>query len=74
MIRSEQSPEQGPITIAGDVCLTNYFSTSIQAHLMTLLTNQLAPDFSLPAIDGQRHVLSDYRGRWLLLVFHRHLG
>lgn len=30
--------------------------------------------FQLPDADGKLHRLEDYRGRWLLLVFHRHLG
>jgi peroxiredoxin len=30
--------------------------------------------FALPDADGTIHRLSDYRGRWLLMVFHRHLG
>ncbi|MBT8492863.1 MAG: peroxiredoxin family protein [Deltaproteobacteria bacterium] len=33
-----------------------------------------ALDFDLVALDGTRHRLADYRGTWLLLVFHRHLG
>jgi peroxiredoxin len=30
--------------------------------------------FELQDTDGRTHRLSDYRGCWLLLVFHRHLG
>jgi hypothetical protein len=30
--------------------------------------------FELPDADGVMHSLSDYRGNWLLLVFHRHFG
>ena len=33
-----------------------------------------APDFVLPDTDGVVHRLDDYAGRWLLLVFHRHLA
>lgn len=29
--------------------------------------------FELPDADGRVHRLDEYRGRWLLLVFHRHL-
>lgn len=36
--------------------------------------NNPAPDFCLPDISANQHQLSDYRGRWLLLVFHRQLG
>jgi len=33
-----------------------------------------AAPFDLPDADGRAHTLADYTGRWLLLVFHRHLG
>jgi peroxiredoxin len=33
-----------------------------------------AVPFALTDAEGQLHRLEDYRGRWLLLVFHRHLG
>lgn len=36
--------------------------------------NQRAADFSLLDIEGGSHHLSDYRGQWFLLMFHRHLG
>ena len=32
-----------------------------------------AADFRLRDTEGREHRLADYRGRWLLLVFHRHL-
>jgi peroxiredoxin len=38
------------------------------------LTGKPAIPFSLRDSEGQLHQLGDYRGRWLLLVFHRHLG
>jgi peroxiredoxin len=38
------------------------------------LTGKPAIPFTLPDSAGQRHRLADYRGHWLLLVFHRHLG
>jgi len=41
---------------------------------MSLLTSKPAADFALPDTAGKVHRLADYRGRWLLLVFHRHLG
>jgi hypothetical protein len=28
----------------------------------------------LPDTNGRTHRLADYAGRWLLMVFHRHLG
>jgi peroxiredoxin len=41
---------------------------------MTSILDKPAPDFSLPDIIGNQHQIADYQGRWLLLVFHRHLG
>ena len=41
---------------------------------MTNLTGRPAPAFHLTASDGAEHRLNDYRGHWLLLMFHRHLG
>ena len=32
-----------------------------------------AADFRLRDAAGREHRLADYRGVWLLLVFHRHL-
>jgi peroxiredoxin len=33
-----------------------------------------AVPFELVDTTDTRHTLAQYRGRWLLLVFHRHLG
>jgi len=33
-----------------------------------------AVEFELEDANGAVHSLSDYGGRWLLMVFHRHLG
>lgn len=41
---------------------------------MKNLTGRPAVDFELDDAHGQRRRLEDFRGRWLLLVFHRHLG
>jgi peroxiredoxin len=38
------------------------------------LTGRPAVPFSLPDAEGSLHRLEDYRGQWLLLIFHRHLG
>jgi len=38
------------------------------------LTNKPAIPFSLHDCNGHLHQLDDYSGRWLLMVFHRHLG
>ncbi len=39
-----------------------------------LKRGDIAPDFSLATLAGQRVALSDYRGQPVLLVFLRHLG
>jgi peroxiredoxin len=41
---------------------------------MNALIDRKAVEFSLDAADGTTHRLGDYAGKWLLLVFHRHLG
>ncbi len=38
------------------------------------LTGKPAVPFSLRDCNGNVHHLHDYKGNWLLLVFHRHLG
>jgi peroxiredoxin len=38
------------------------------------LIGKSAPPFELPDSNGGIHRLETYRGSWLLLVFHRHLG
>lgn len=37
---------------------------------MKLQVGQLAPDFALPDQDGRVHLLSSYRGRFVLLYFY----
>jgi len=41
---------------------------------MNNLTGMPAIPFRLRDSAGQSHSLLEYRGRWLLMVFHRHLG
>jgi peroxiredoxin len=41
---------------------------------MSDLTGRPAPLFRLRDGSGRMHEPADYRGEWLLLVFHRHLG
>lgn len=31
-------------------------------------------DFEIKGIHGTVHRYADYKGKWLLMVFHRHLG
>jgi peroxiredoxin len=45
-----------------------------QEDKMAKLTDRPAVSFRLQDVDGREHTLSDYRGLWLLMVFHRHLG
>jgi peroxiredoxin len=41
---------------------------------MENLTGKPAIPFTLQDSEGQGHLLENYRGSWLLMVFHRHLG
>ena len=41
---------------------------------MRNLSGTAAIPFTLTDSAGRTHRLDDYRGHWLLLVFHRHLG
>lgn len=41
---------------------------------MTNLEGQPAPSFSVTDTRGKVHCLEDYRGRWVMLVMHRHLA
>ncbi len=41
---------------------------------MEMPTGGAAVPFSLADADGAVRTLEEFRGRWLLLVFHRHLG
>jgi peroxiredoxin len=41
---------------------------------MATLTGTEALPFALADADGRVRRLEEYRGGWLLLVFHRHLG
>ena len=36
---------------------------------MALQLNELAPEFTLPDLDGRIHMLSDYRGRIVIVNF-----
>jgi peroxiredoxin len=38
------------------------------------LVGQPAVPFTLLDAEGKPYRLDDYRGSWLLMVFHRHLG
>jgi peroxiredoxin len=38
------------------------------------LTGKPAIAFTLRDSRGTAHLLQEYRGKWLLMVFHRHLG
>jgi peroxiredoxin Q/BCP len=37
---------------------------------MTLVSGRKAPDFTLPDQNGDKHKLSSYRGRWVLVYFY----
>jgi len=38
------------------------------------LTGKPAIPFNLRDSRGTTHLFDEYRGKWLLMVFHRHLG
>ncbi|MCY4659884.1 MAG: redoxin domain-containing protein [Acidobacteria bacterium] len=40
---------------------------------LPVTTGRPAADFRLLDTEGREQRLADYRGAWLLLVFHRHL-
>ena len=41
---------------------------------MSYLTGKPAKNFSIKDSDGTLHTQEEYKGSWLLMVFHRHLG
>ena len=41
---------------------------------MSNLTGKAAINFSIMDSNGTRHTQKEYKGIWLLMVFHRHLG
>lgn len=41
---------------------------------MEMAIGNQAASFKLADTEGSIHSLADYGGKWLLLVFHRHLG
>jgi len=43
-------------------------------HTMKDLTGKPAIPFNLRDSEGHTHHLENYKGNWLLMVFHRHLG
>ena len=47
--------------------------TTAQIEMSSPLVGRPAAPFELPDADGRLHRLDEYRGRWLLLVMHRHL-
>lgn len=49
-------------------------TVAAQHTAMTDRTGTVAADFELADADGRVRRLEDWRGRWLALVFHRHLG
>ena len=54
--------------------MTRYTSLTRRATIIPMPTQHPAADFALPDTSGHVHRLADYRGGWLLLVFHRHLA
>lgn len=47
---------------------------NVRDDIMTELSlGDSVPDVTLPTASGEGLRLADFRGEWLLLVFHRHL-
>lgn len=46
----------------------------MECDFMVKLEGKPAVRFELPDLQGRIHRLEQYTGRWLLLMFHRHLG
>jgi hypothetical protein len=57
----------------GKDCLPGGSHSAIHTSMRTL-SGQPAIPFSLADSSGRSHSLEEYRGSWLLMVFHRHLG
>jgi hypothetical protein len=57
----------------GKDCLPGRVHSAIHTGMRNL-SGQAAIPFSLADSDGRVHSLEEYRGSWLLMVFHRHLG
>jgi thioredoxin-dependent peroxiredoxin len=45
-------------------------SDSVSILISMIKTEKKAPDFSLFNQDGEKHTLSDYRGKWVVLYFY----
>jgi peroxiredoxin len=45
-----------------------------ETGLFQNLVGRPAVPFELSDFSGRMHRIEDYRGAWLLMVFHRHLG
>jgi hypothetical protein len=54
--------------------LRNKIRQSTREVTMNDMTGKSAVAFNLRDTSGELHQLADYRGSWLLMVFHRHLG
>jgi len=57
----------------GKDCLPGDSHSAIHTSMRNL-SGQPAIPFSLADSSGRSHSLEEYRGSWLLMVFHRHLG
>lgn len=57
----------------GKDCLPGSSHSAIHSNMRNL-SGQPAIPFSLADSNDQIHTLEEYRGSWLLMVFHRHLG
>jgi hypothetical protein len=71
---SAATPNEDSQKLQSVLVNNNRHKTHPTETTMKDLTGKHAIPFSLHDCNGSIHHLNDYRGNWLLLVFHRHLG
>ncbi|MFQ5732217.1 MAG: hypothetical protein ACE5KM_09700 [Planctomycetaceae bacterium] len=54
--------------------MSNPFGEIVMPGETKIRVGTAAVPFQLEDAEGNSHRLEDYTGRWLLLVFHRHLA
>ena len=64
---------QSPVCRVTDPGQQAQARTTAQVEMSSPLVGRPAESFELPDAEDRVHRLDEYRGRWLLLVLHRHL-
>ncbi|MDP2652687.1 MAG: thioredoxin family protein [Candidatus Omnitrophota bacterium] len=60
------------VLIAGSVCLATLIAFSTKTVKADVSPGQAVPDFSLTDSEQQKHALSDYRGKYVILEWVNH--